>query len=1211
MLPYPQQAAALAASYADQPAVRAKPREQAEAFLRSVWGAMPTSSAGNAVLGLVSDDSYIDRAGEKHGTTETRWEFADTRDQYWGSWLDWATVQNNQPQKVSKGHGSIYWNGAARRSSVLHRAGERGEKARGRLDELMFVSALWADFDCAAQNQPLAPVVDALLSMDMPPTWIIFSGGGIQCAHVLSEPITLYTPEAAQAYKLYSRAFYASLHGLLGLKMDLKVHEATRMMRLPGFINRKPERGGALARVLWHQPNTYSPESIKAAAEPYLPPPAPAMVSRPKREGLPLDSYSVGDRFLAHLVHGQPIEKGSRHDMVMALSFEAARAGMPQEMFEGLLLPAAKKWYAGEAYLSELQEEVNWVYSRADQLAPRESLPLVMGDTDDLPLIDGSAPAEYLIRVTAEQPVISQSEASPTLQHVEPVKLVVELIVDEKEIERQVEERVVEIEPIPLPEDDLTLEDLRVKQDEAVRAYLTTPTGKGTLLRLATPPGVGKTRKAIEQAIDHALHALFDADARTVPGGEIANVENGVIVATLFKMAGPEGKAWAKALGFEADLHPRLFFFFAGRTDDKNSPGYCAQHELADAVAAKGRNVIASVCNFCPVAAACKEKHYLSQFEQAKRHGIVVVRPSHLYMSDLTKDRKLIIIDESPFKTMAAPTVIPLKEMRLEASSSAMDSWPEEVATLDLLLSYLRDIVQANTAEGDEAVRLGGAWLFEKLEGAAPGLVGRVCEMSAEAVADISTVAIINAKPQAVKELPPNFVPELVALIKAEYPLYQAGSKRWNSRIVPSGHTLQLYPMEPFGFTQNTRVIVTDATEPDSYYTKAFTDLSGRPRQVFTFDRQVIPGGHTTCYLGTENTKSTLMRRTDTIMKRVDVVDWFKKRRKRDYTFQDTLELAEQLRKMKFPSLAQSITLIHQLAEKHQGSLLVVLYKKLIEDGSDESFLRYWLKRSGVLDPAYVQWFGNLRGRNDYKDLSAVLAIGTPRLRESDLLTQAQIWNHNDPIPVSADRIIRLEPYLRYVDEKGKGRAYRYWGYKDERVNSLYLNAIKGELKQCVERIRKNSSAGLKYVYLATAFPCSDKVNEFQMFHTAHLDEVTSTVLQSLFDETETEPQPIKSYVEKIASLAGVSFDTANRAYKRVRIGGIDPRDGKPWVLKLEAYEGRMALKTRVMEWLAADPKRYALSLRQMVIQLNADGIKIGLTALSQYLKEPDNSAIN
>ncbi|WP_230684380.1 hypothetical protein, partial [Streptococcus pneumoniae] len=79
---------------------------------------------------------------------------------------------------------------------------------------------------------------------------------------------------------------------------------------------------------------------------------------------------------------------------------------------------------------------------------------------------------------------------------------------------------------------------------------------------------------------------------------------------------------------------PRLFYFFIGRTDDQNSKGYCARHAIAEAVAAKGRNVITSVCDRCPARTACEERYYLSQFDEAEKAGIIVLRAQHLYMSE-------------------------------------------------------------------------------------------------------------------------------------------------------------------------------------------------------------------------------------------------------------------------------------------------------------------------------------------------------------------------------------------------------------------------------------------------------------------------------------------------------------------------------------------------------------------------------------------------
>jgi hypothetical protein len=408
---------------------------------------------------------------------------------------------------------------------------------------------------------------------------------------------------------------------------------------------------------------------------------------------------------------------------------------------------------------------------------------------------------------------------------------------------------------------------------------------------------------------------------------------------------------------------------------------------------------------------------------------------------------------------------------------------------------------------------------------------------------------------------------------------------------------------------------VTDATEPDELYPRAFSDMKGRPRQIIPYERSLIPRGTVTVLTGSENTKTGLLKDASDLIKKIDLVKFFRKIKTRNYTFDDTLALAEQVRSVGGPSLAQTMIVIHQLADKHGGDLMVILYKRLIEAGDkpeDEAFLKRWLRSAGILNPNHVQWFGNLRGRNDYKHIKAVLALGTPRMRESDLLMQARAWYWNDPLPLAFDKTIRIEPYLDYIDSKGKGRAYRYLGYKDDRVNHLYLNSMQSELRQCYERIRKNSSAEEKAVYLATAFPCSDTVQEFSIFQSMHVEEVASQQLQHLWDDIEAAKaaQPIQTYIDRIGQLAGVSERTAWSTYKHLREEGKDPRDGKRWADKLAQYEGKNAAQ-QIESWLAADPTRRSLAAREVHRQMEKSGIKVGLNSVITFIKKRDNKDVS
>jgi hypothetical protein len=61
--------------------------------------------------------------------------------------------------------------------------------------------------------------------------------------------------------------------------------------------------------------------------------------------------------------------------------------------------------------------------------------------------------------------------------------------------------------------------------------------------------------------------------------------------------------------------------------------------------------------------------------------------------------------------------------------------------------------------------------------------------------------------------------------------------------------------------------------------------------------------------------------------------------------------------------------------------------------------LKKWAAQSGVLNPDYLQYYGNLRGRNDFKSLEAVLLIGEPRIPPMEVYAATQVWYWDEEIP--------------------------------------------------------------------------------------------------------------------------------------------------------------------------------------------------------------------
>lgn len=144
------------------------------------------------------------------------------------------------------------------------------DKGRGKRGDALFTRVLWADMD---EKTPEA--YQRLRAAN--PSLIIDSGGGYHGYWLLNAVLTLNgnpvpadTPRgvfAAADDDLLKR----TLKGLaVCLQADVKVAEYARIMRLPGFANMKPERGGALCHVVEDKLYTYDFMDLALAYAPYV-----------------------------------------------------------------------------------------------------------------------------------------------------------------------------------------------------------------------------------------------------------------------------------------------------------------------------------------------------------------------------------------------------------------------------------------------------------------------------------------------------------------------------------------------------------------------------------------------------------------------------------------------------------------------------------------------------------------------------------------------------------------------------------------------------------------------------------------------------------------------------------------------------------------------------------------------------------------------------
>ena len=133
------------------------------------------------------------------------------------------------------------------RQSIYFGVNPRTQSGGGSRADVACCRAVFADFD----GLPLAEVMRRIEDAGLPhPTVIVESGGGFHVYWTLADPIDPDLFEQIQ-------------RGLIAvLDSDPKVCDAPRIMRLPGTVNRKPERDNALCTVVELNDERHDIESI-------------------------------------------------------------------------------------------------------------------------------------------------------------------------------------------------------------------------------------------------------------------------------------------------------------------------------------------------------------------------------------------------------------------------------------------------------------------------------------------------------------------------------------------------------------------------------------------------------------------------------------------------------------------------------------------------------------------------------------------------------------------------------------------------------------------------------------------------------------------------------------------------------------------------------------------------------------------------------------
>lgn len=106
------------------------------------------------------------------------------------------------------------------------------------------VPGIWADLDLGGNDAVKQEAAAQLQDISPRPSLVVDSGGGLHAYWLFNELFSIANDHDAESVRAMVRGMAVALDS------DRKVCNPSRLMRLPGFVNTKPEREGAMCEVL-------------------------------------------------------------------------------------------------------------------------------------------------------------------------------------------------------------------------------------------------------------------------------------------------------------------------------------------------------------------------------------------------------------------------------------------------------------------------------------------------------------------------------------------------------------------------------------------------------------------------------------------------------------------------------------------------------------------------------------------------------------------------------------------------------------------------------------------------------------------------------------------------------------------------------------------------------------------------------------------------
>lgn len=183
---------------------------------------------------------------------------------------------------------------------------------RGKKADALCITALWVDID--DDNEAAA---GRLFATALFPSIMVASGGGYHGYWLLKQPHYIHDEIDIHETERLLKGMALACGG------DTSVADLARIMRLPGTVNTKPSRGGAVCEAINYYGMRYSYEDIERVFHPYIPrilPPPTRTIPHEAAAGLP--AWVLG-----YLQSGRGA--GERNRTLYQVAREYCNAGLP------------------------------------------------------------------------------------------------------------------------------------------------------------------------------------------------------------------------------------------------------------------------------------------------------------------------------------------------------------------------------------------------------------------------------------------------------------------------------------------------------------------------------------------------------------------------------------------------------------------------------------------------------------------------------------------------------------------------------------------------------------------------------------------------------------------------------------------------------------------------------------------------------------------